>query len=356
MFFLHLTKKFVALLSAQIVDRLSARHMFGQARHVDKTWKDAVDIVAPPTSCRRQVAASMFKKPAVPSAYSSQSPAGSQSPQPTQPPAATQPPAVSDPPAAETLFETAERVLPSVEWFRTKKFDICEGEHIMSRLEAAVRFLGRFAQRLEAQVQEVGRGDDVAVGGGGGAVRAMCEGLKAQLAMFRRLCEERKLLPAATPRAASGETSPAETSATRAFEVRASSADEAAAAAASTAATSAAAQEAENLRRTTGEHRWDGWMVFALVVALAYSEDRQFLCRWTMQALGETSGLPRSQIIELLCKMHQTLLPPGGEETTGPTDFQAASTVASEGALTGSYRLRQDLRACIKAMEGCFLR
>lgn len=343
--------------SLQIIERLSARDIFGQARRVDKAWNDAADKVARLTSCRRQVAESMLQGPAVPSAYASQPPAASQSsaatqPLPaTQPPPAAQPPAATEPPAPGTAEATAERMLPPAEWFLKNNFENCEGEGIMLRLEDAVRWLDRLAQE-----QEEGRGDDdrAPVGRGQGSVRVKCERLKMQLPVLRRLCAEKKLLPAATPRAnASGETSPAETSATRAFGERASSTEMTGA---SAAAALAAAQEAEDRRRGTGEHRWDGWAVFALVVALCFSEDRAFLCRWTMRDLAETGGLPRSQMIEILCKMHQTLLPPGRVGTAEPTGFQTASAVATVWDRKGSYRLRQDLRACIKAMEGCFLR
>lgn len=323
--------------------RLSAPDIFGQARRVDKTWRDAADRVAPLTSCRRLVAENMVQKPAVPSASASQQPAASQSPTATQPHAATQPP------APETAESTAERVLPPAEWFGSNSFESCEGEQICQRLEGAVRWLDQLATK-----QETGRGgEDAPVGRGQGTVRVKCERLKSQLPVLRRLFAEKKLLPAATPRAiARDETSPTETSAIRAFGVRASSAE----AKAPSAAALAAAQEAEDRRRTTGEHRWDGWAVFALVLALGFSEDRAFLCRWTMRGLGDTGGLPRSQIIELLCKMHQTLLPPGKVGMAEATAFQAASTVATVWDRRGSYRLRQDLRACIKAMESCFLR
>ena len=319
------------LSSAQIMGRLSAPDIFGQARRVDKTWRDAADRVAPLTSCRRLVAENMARKPAVPSAYASQQPAATQ------------------PPGPGTAESTAERVLPPAEWFGSNNFESCEGEQICRRLEDAVRWLDELAREQETGLG----GEDAPVGRWQGTVRVKCERLKSQFPMLRRLFAEKKLLSAATPRAkASGETSPSETSAIRAFGVTASSAETTA----PSSAALAAAQEAEDRRRTTGEHRWDGWAVFALVLALGFSEDRAFLCRWTMRGLGDTGGLPRSQIIELLCKMHQTLLPPGTVGAAEATGFQAASTVATAWDRKGSYRLRQDLRACIKAMESCFLR
>lgn len=60
--------------------------------------------------------------------------------------------------------------------------------------------------------------------------------------------------------------------------------------------------------------------------------------------------------IELLCKMYQALLRFGTVGTAGPTGFQTASDVSSEWNGMGSYRLREDLRACIWAMEGCSMR
>ncbi|CAN0145928.1 unnamed protein product [Laminaria digitata] len=328
-------------LVSMIMGRLSAQDIFGQVRRVDRTWRDAAKRVAPLTSYRRQVAEGMTRKAGGRSACASR------------------------PPVAGAATAAPERVLlPSVEWLRAINFDGCGGEQIMARLEGAMCWLDR-------QVREVEEGlfDDGVSDGGGHidgreerAVGAQCRRLEAQLPGVRQLCVEKRLLPAATPSAASGETPPLETSTTRAFGVWASSADAeaasaaaaAAAAAASAAAASAAAQEAENRRRTTGEHRWDGWKVFALVVALVFSEDRPFLCRWVMQALGETGGLPRSQMIELLCRMHQALRPPD-RVGTRPTRFQTASDVSSEWNGAGSYQLWADLRVCITAMEGCFL-
>lgn len=272
----------------------------------------------------------------------------------------------------------------------------------MTRLEGAVRWLDRQAETEEMELSivddddqgrrlglgdngdqgeevepfigdnddqqgqmELGDDDDVDDGAGHAdgreenALRAQCRRLEPQLAAVRHLCAERGLLPAATPRAASGATSPVETWATRTFGVRASPAAERAAtsaAAASAAMPSAAAQEARDRRRRTGEYRWDGWTVFVLAIALAHSEDRQFLCRWTLETWGKAGGLSRSQMIELLCKMHQALLPSGRVGTTGPTGFQTASDVPSEWNGLGSYRLRADLRATIWALEGFFLR
>lgn len=313
--------------------RLSAQEIFGEARHINKMWKDAADRVAPPTSYRRQVAESMFQKPARPSAYGSQSTYASQSPAGTQLP-------VSQPPATGTAAAAEERLLlPSVEWLSTNKFERCEGEYVMARLEDAVRWLDE--QALEEEKDSNGLQ--------WGALRQQWQRLHSQLPVIRRLCVEKGFLPAAAQGPSSGEPSPAEASATRAFGVRASSAEAAAAAAPAT-------QKAEDRRCATGEHRWDGWKVFALGVALAFSEDRQFLCRWTMEALGETCGLPRSQMLEVLCRMHQALLPPVRMEATPPVAFQTAADFSSEWDATGSYQLRADLRACIQAMEGCFLR
>lgn len=320
------------------MDRLSAQDIFGQARRVNNEWRVAAIRVAPLTSCRRQVAETMIRKPGGRSTHA------------------------SPPPVTGAAAATAERVLlPSVEWFRHRRFHQCGGEHVMTRLEGAVRWLDQQAHEEEAGQDENGANDgcEHVDGCEEKALRAQYRRLKPQLSGARQLCVEKGLLPAATWRAASGETAPAETSATRAFGVRAGSAGAAAtsAAATSAAATSVAAQEARyrRRRRTSGEHLWDGWMVFALVVTLAFSEDRPFLCRWTMQALGETGGLPRSQIIELLCKMHQALRPPD-RVGTRRTSFQTASNVSSEWNRAGSYQLWADLRACIKAMEACFLR
>lgn len=335
--FFHATdEKCLALFSSQIMGGLSAEDIFGQARRVNNKWKVAAHRVAPLTSCRRQVAESMTRRPGGRSTLGSR------------------------PPVPGVAAVTAERILlPSVEWFREKGFERCGGEHVMTRLEGAVRWLD-----LQAQEEEVGQGDNGVSDGGAHidgreeqALRAQCRRLQPQLAGVRQLCVEKGLLPTTTRRAASDETALAETSATRAFGVREISAEGAAtsAVAASAAATSVAAQNTRYPRRTSREHRWDGWTVFALVVALDFSEDRQFLCRWAMQALGETGGLPRSQIIELLCKMHQAIRPPDRVKTA-PTFFQTASNVSSEWSGAGSYQLWADLRACIKAMEGSFLR
>ena len=272
---------------------LSAQDIFGQARRVNTKWKVAAHRVAPLTSCRRQVAESMTRRPGDRSTLRSQ------------------------PPVAGAAAVTAERVLlPSVEWFREKGFERCGGEHVMTRLEGAVRWLD-----LQAQEEEVEQ-DDNGVSDGGAhidgreeqALRAQCRRLQPQLAGIRQLCVEKGLLPATTRHAASDETALAEASATSAEWA---------------AATSVEARKARDPRRTSGEHRWDGWAVFALFVALTFSEDRQFLCRWTMQALGETGGLPRSQIIELLCKSTRRCGLPIGSGQDRPFSRQPLTSPAS---------------------------
>lgn len=102
-------------------------------------------MVAPLTSCRRQVAESMIRIPWRTSASASRLP-------------------VTD---ATALLATVDRSLrPSMRWFAGNNFETCAGEHVMTRLEGAVRWWGRQAEKEEMELPIDKDGDQQERGGG----------------------------------------------------------------------------------------------------------------------------------------------------------------------------------------------
>lgn len=250
-------------------------------------------------------------------------------------------------------------VLPSVSWLK-ENLSKSSGEEVVGSLEEGLRWLERMALDKEADALFLAAaegGDDVEINadGEGDAARIQWRRLRSFLGGIKALCVERGISCGA---GSLQETKRKHVVVSPPLGLRTSKEVVAAVSA-------AAARTAEaGLRPSSSDsddHRWDGWLVFAVAVTLASSEDRPFLCRCALQSVWGDSGLPRIQMIELLCKMYVALRPAvvvKAKTQGSTTGFQAASGVSYadtwDGA--GSYRLRNDLLQCIYALESYFVR
>lgn len=320
-----------------------------------------MDAVSPPTSCRRQVHEMLTLGSKKTAARCSM---GSQATPPDIPNLSASTPPLSA--GASTVSEgclpsLGRGLLPSVSWLKNNRFVECSGKKIMDWLEAALQWLEREAVNQEnssfvflaTDDSSTGREDD-------GPARLQWRRLNSFLLGIRELCEECDIHCDTAARAAAANLEnatrriAAERAANVPFGLRVGGAAVAAASeAAARTAGSGASPSADD------DHRWDGWLVLAMAVTLAVSEDRVFLCRCVLESVWGTEGLPRPQIIELLCKIHLAVRPPAKARTQQSAGgFQAASSVSTvkEWDETGSYRLRNDLMQCICALESYFVR
>ncbi|CAM9971639.1 unnamed protein product, partial [Scytosiphon promiscuus] len=327
-----------------IFGKLSCKETVGSARSVNSTWRDAADAVLPPGSYRRSLYEFIHGKRARASASVGPSGGGGRE------------------------GSTIDRDMwATCSWFKKERFRECSGKEVMELLEGGLRWLEAKVAHLEelefclaALSGDGGDGDDVDeidVDANANTDAIQLQRLRPFLTAVKFFCEERGVScgsAAATPKKS---VSPPPN---LPFGLRLG---KTAAAAAATAAAAAASEAASGPPPTTSDDtRWDGWLVFTAAIALAFSEDRPFLCRCALESVWGTSGLPRTQIIELLSRMFFALqpAPPArvNSQGTTPTGFQAASSVSTvvRWNATGSNRLRSDLLVCVCALESYFVR
>ena len=316
-------------------------------RRVSKAWLEDANAVAPLTSytarIHREINSKKNERVAARSVTSS--PPSSQGSTSSSTPASATPPPRAGTDASrgssggELESDSIDRDLcPPRSWLKDSRFRECPGEEGMGLLKAGLRGL-----ELSIEQEETGVG-----GGDEGAARKQWRRLNSYLAAVEvTLCVERGALvdPPATedraPVVVPFGLRPAE----GVMEAR----------------VAARAVASGNHPCPSGgdDQRWDGWRVFAMAVVFASSEDRPFLCRSFQESAWGTSGLPRTQVIELLSRMCWCLRPSVQKrrQRQAAIGFQAASGVStSTWDAEGSYRLRMDLVQCIYLMEAHFLR
>lgn len=385
---------------------LSWKDRLISARLVCKSWKQAADAITPPTSYTARVHQQCYGRSATVAAkhrvgFASQgTPPGNPSPSPSATP--SQPLSASTKPSSSgTHVSEGDQspaggrsgggaspspspspldrdILPSVEWLQEQRFKKFSGEEAVGLLDDGVRSLDRMARDQEGEelCRVAANGDDgleFDVDAEGEA-RIQCRRIRSLLAGVRALCAEHGISCGAGEPQESGRNRAAAGNVVRVRPPFGLTTTEEVVAAVSAAAARAA--ESDNRPSTSSlpsngggvggggsrDNRWDGWLVFALAVTLASSEDRPFLCRCALQPVWGRAGLPRTQMIELLSKAYVALRPDEKVEkqaSTTTAGFQAAAgvSVPDDGwDGTGSYRLRNDLLQCIYALENYFVR
>lgn len=197
-------------------------------------------------------------------------------------------------------------LIPSYDWFEKMKFDPVTGARVMETLERRLASLddkghsgeSRRRRRGGTGTQD-GRGED-----GGGDVRIRYSHIKSHLGAIRAECTQRGIIGGL---------------------------------------------------EGTRDVRFDGWVLFVVTVATAFSEDRLLLCQCASQRLGEEDGLPLAQLNEIVTRMYLTLR---AQEKRGssPGGFINATDVRAEELHdTGFYRLKCDLEGCMLALENFYI-
>lgn len=269
----------------------------------------------------------------------------------------------------ESVFQTPTSLaadgklrFPPTEWFQRSGFEERGTEDVLRRLEDRVSVLGSIADREEREERH-NRADDRDVAEEG-AKRIQWRRIRFHLCAVRKVATAVGLLGSDAQRTVLGQMRPRPPR-KRVFGVVPSTDTEvvevdafrATVAAGVTGDSTATGSEEE-------KGRWNGWKAFSLVILLASSEDRPFLCRWALRSLGDysnggTLGLPKAQMLELLCWYCLSLQPRmKRKKKNASMGFQSASNVAvnEEWGGLGSFRLRMDLIACICAVEKYVLR
>ena len=354
-------------MSVQIIGRMEWRDVFGSVRLVAPAWRNVADLVAPVHSCRWRVSQGLVKtsraaRAALPELYPSSQASISLIPTLSQLSTQSQLP----PPSPEELSQAERSAVtdgklrfPPLEWFERSNFNERGAEEIMARLENRVGVLEAIAEKEERELIRNGGGIERAGEGYGneagdlftdGAERVQWRRVRSHLRAVKEVAAAAGLLRGDPQRTALQQMRP-QRARTSVFGVATM-----AAGAGETDPTAVAAED--STASSYCECRWNGWKVFSLAILLASSEDRPFLCRSALQSLGDdavgdTAGLPKPQLLELLCWYYLSLQPPKKKDRNEPTGFQTASSVSIERTWggKGSFRLRADLLSCICAVE-----
>ncbi len=367
---------FISFFQTQVIQKLPWKERFVTARCVSRTWLEAADAVAPLTSFTAWIHKEVNAKPdSVAARRDSSSQASSQGStstgtSATPPSSATPPPppgTASSGGSGEGAESTDRDLCPPRSWLKSGRFRECSREEGMSLLKDALRGLELSTEHEEASA--VGAG---VVVGEDGIGRKQWRRLGPYLAALEAaLCVERGGLFDPTSEAEAAVAAEAAARGALPFGVRLREGVGEARAAARTAASvvdppSGPSDVIDIDEGDDGDRRWDGWRVFAVTIVFACSEDRPFLCRSFQESVWGASGMPRTQIIELLSRMCWALRPPveaqqhqHQQQQQPATGFQAASRVSTSGLgwdAGGSYRLRMDLLQCIYLMEAHFVR
>lgn len=328
----------------QVFGKLSCKDSSGSARTVNKTWRDAADAVSPPGSFRQKLYEYIHGKTGGTSGGGK---------------------------GGKGVCETSSinrDMLPPVGWMKENRFCEISGEEGVELLKTGLSWLeAKVAQQEEeefslAALSGVDDGEEIDLAANASADAIQLRRFRPFLAGVIAFCEERGIsCGAAAGGAAAAPEKTASPPTDAPFGLRLEETGAAAPAAAAPAAAAPAGSSGPP-PTTSNDSRWDGWLVFAAAIALAFSEDRPFLCRCALESVWGTSGLPRTQMIELLSRMYFVLRPspPARARSQGstPVGFQAASGVSTtvKWNARGSTRLRNDLVICVCALESYFVR